>query len=63
MFDEHSFPFAEITNNVSSATDLDILEDFTASVQAPVGATHRPTSRVAPPAVPTVSLPMAPGLN
>nr|ABA98073.1 retrotransposon protein, putative, unclassified [Oryza sativa Japonica Group] len=41
VFDEHSFPFAELTNTVTSAADLSFLEDFSAPVQAPIGAPRR----------------------
>uniref|UniRef100_A0A0E0E2C1 Reverse transcriptase Ty1/copia-type domain-containing protein n=1 Tax=Oryza meridionalis TaxID=40149 RepID=A0A0E0E2C1_9ORYZ len=36
MFDEHSFPYAEMANH-TDATNLDFLEDFTATAPAPIG--------------------------
>lgn len=49
VFDEHSFPYTEITNSAPSATDLEFLEDFSAPMQAPIGAPRRlPSHDLAP---------------
>lgn len=38
VFDEDTYPFAEMTGDTACATDLAFLEDFTSPIQAPIGS-------------------------